>query len=80
MWKNLVVYDSRLDNAIVTLGGEFYRVLEVVSTTPISLMSTKQHKKVISLTGKNFLFMIRFRGEWNIMEKSTNSTQGLSTY
>jgi hypothetical protein len=42
MWKHHVVYESRPHSVIVTLGGQFYRVLEVVLTTAISLLSIKQ--------------------------------------
>jgi hypothetical protein len=48
MWKHHVVYESWPHSVIVTLGGQLYRIPEVVMTTSISLISTKQCHKVIS--------------------------------
>lgn len=48
MWKSHVVTDSRSRSVIVTLGGHLYKVLEVVSTAVVSLISMKQCRKGIS--------------------------------
>jgi len=48
LWKHHVVYESRPHSVIITLDIKFYRIPEVVPTTSISLISSKQCKKVIS--------------------------------
>jgi hypothetical protein len=63
MWKNHDVCDSRPHSVIVTLGGQLYRVLEVVLTIVVSLISSKQCRKVISQTRQFVLFMVRLEGK-----------------
>jgi hypothetical protein len=48
LWKRHVVYESRPHSVIITLDIKLYRIPEVVPTTSISLISSKQCKKVIS--------------------------------
>jgi hypothetical protein len=59
MWRCHVVYKSRPHSIIVTLGGQLYRIPEVVST----IVPPKQCHKVISHTAKFILFTIRSKGE-----------------
>jgi hypothetical protein len=66
MWKCHVVYESRPRSVIVTLGGQLYRIPEVVPTT----VPTKQCRKVISHTAKFSLFTIWSEGE----QKDTATT------
>jgi hypothetical protein len=78
MWKNHVVYESRPHSVIVTLGRQMYKIPEVALPTKISLVSTKQCRKVISDTRKFFLFMILSQSEWEVMTTSKASTHGFS--
>jgi hypothetical protein len=48
MWKCHVVYESRPHSVIITLGGQLYRVLEVVPTTVVSLISKVVQKGGLS--------------------------------
>lgn len=50
--KHHAIYESRLHSVIIYLRGYIYRVLDVVPTTKIYLISTKQCRKVISQTRK----------------------------
>jgi len=43
MWKHHVIYESHPYNVIVTLGGQLYRVLEVIQNTSMSLMLEKKN-------------------------------------
>jgi hypothetical protein len=79
MWKHHVVYESRPHSVIVTVGRQLYRIPEVAPPTTISLVSAKQCRKVISQTGKFFLFMIHSQSEWKVMTTSMASAQGSST-
>jgi hypothetical protein len=54
MWKHHVVYESRPRSVIITLGGQLYRIPEVVLTTA----PPKQCRKVISHTTKFILFTV----------------------
>jgi hypothetical protein len=58
LWKLHVVYESRPRSVIITLNMKLYRILEVVPPSAISLISTKQCRKVISQTGKFVFFVI----------------------
>jgi hypothetical protein len=75
MWKHHAIYESHPRNVIVTLGGELYRVPEVVTTTITSLISGKQCRKVISHTTKFSLFMIQLDGEQKVIETTTTLAQ-----
>ena len=77
MWKHNAVYESRPRSVIVTLGKQLYRIPEAVPKTIVSLIITKQCRKVISQTGKFVLFMIRSESKRKVAAKSTTSTQGL---
>jgi long-subunit acyl-CoA synthetase (AMP-forming) len=54
MWRCHVFYESRPCSVIITLGGQLYRIPEVVSTTA----PPKQCRKVISHTEKFILFIV----------------------
>jgi hypothetical protein len=54
MWKLHVVYDSRPRSVIITLGGQLYRIPEVVLT----IVPPKQCHKVTSHTAKFILFTV----------------------
>jgi hypothetical protein len=58
MWKHHVVYESRPRSFIVNLRKQRYRIPKVVPTTAVSLITTKQCKKVISQSDKFILLMI----------------------
>jgi hypothetical protein len=58
LWKCHVVYESRPRSVIITLNRKLYRIPEAVPPSAISLISTKQCRKVISQTGKFVFFMI----------------------
>jgi hypothetical protein len=58
MWKHHVAYKSRPCSVIITLGDQLYRVPEALPTTVVSLISTKQCRKVVSQTRRFILFMI----------------------
>jgi hypothetical protein len=59
LWKRHVVYESRPRSVIITLNRKLYRILKVVPPSAISLISTKQCRKVISQMGKFVFFVIR---------------------
>ena len=79
MWKFHVVYESRPRSVIVTLGGQLYRVPEVVLTTANSLILEKKYLKVISQMKTFVLFLVQSKGQKNITVTTTNLAQGLST-
>lgn len=79
MWKHLAVYESHPCNVIITLGKKQYVIPEVVPKDIISLVSTKQYRKVITQTRKFVLFMIFSQSEQKVMDTSMSSTHGLST-
>jgi hypothetical protein len=54
MWKHHVFYESRHRSFIITMGGQLYRILEVVPTSA----PPKQCRKVISHTVKFILFRV----------------------
>jgi hypothetical protein len=57
MWRCHVIYESQPRSIIVTLGGQLYRIPEVVLT----IVPPKQCHKVISHTAKFILFTILIR-------------------
>ena len=63
MWKCHVVYESRPRSVIVTLGNQLYRIPEAMPKTIVSLITTKQCRKVISQKLKLVLFMYHSKGE-----------------
>jgi len=76
MWKHHVLYESRPCSLIITMGGQLYKVPEVVLTT----VATKQCHKVISHTTKFILFMIQLEGEQKDIMTTTASAQYLSIH
>jgi hypothetical protein len=74
MWRRHVVYESRPRSIIVTLGGHPYRIPEVVLT----IVPTKQCRKVISHTAKFSLFTICSKGEQKDTATTAASAQDLS--
>jgi predicted TIM-barrel fold metal-dependent hydrolase len=76
MWKHHAIYESIPCSVIVTLGKQLYKILEVAMPTIIHLVSTKKCRKVISHTGKFFLFMIHSQSEWKVTMTSMASAQG----
>ena len=50
------MYESRPCAVVITLGNNFYRILEVVLPLVISLTTTKKRSKIISQTRK-FIFL-----------------------
>jgi hypothetical protein len=79
LWKRHVVYESRPRSVIITLNRKFYRILEAVPPSVISLISTKKCRKVISQTRKFVFFMIHSQGERKIAATSRASKTDLST-
>jgi hypothetical protein len=63
LWKRHVVYESRPRSVIITLNKKLYKIPEAVPPSVISLISTKQCKKVILQTGKFVFFIIRSQSE-----------------
>jgi hypothetical protein len=53
--------------SLLLVGRQLYKIPEVAPPTTISLVSAKQCRKVISQTGKFFLFMIHSQSEWKVM-------------
>jgi hypothetical protein len=79
LWKCHVVYESRLHSVIITLNKKLYRIPEVVPPSGISLMSSKQCKKVISQTEKFVFFVIFSQSERKIIATARASMTDLST-
>jgi hypothetical protein len=67
LWKHHVVYESRPCSFITTLKNKLYKIPEVVPPSAISLISSKQLRKVISQTRKFVFFVIRSQSERNIV-------------
>jgi hypothetical protein len=72
------VYDSRPRSVIIILGRQLYRILEVASSTVISLIFAKKCSKVISQTGKFIFFVIHSHSKKKVSSTSMASTQILS--
>lgn len=70
MCKRHVVYESQTHSVIITLGKIQYRIPEVVPKATISLVSTKQFKKVIIQTRKCVISMIHTQSEHKILATS----------
>ena len=75
MWKQHVVYESQPWSVIVTLGGQLYRIPEIVAPTTVS-----QGRKISSHIRKLFLFTIASEGEHKITDTPTPSAQGVSAH
>jgi hypothetical protein len=63
LWKHHVVYESRPRSVIITLNRKFYRILEAVPPSVISLIFSKQCSKFISQTEKFVFFVIHSQSE-----------------
>jgi hypothetical protein len=79
LWKHHVVYESRPYSVIITLNRKLYRIPEAVPPSAISLISSKQCRKVISHTGKVVLFMILSQSKRNVIATYRASSVDLST-
>jgi hypothetical protein len=79
LWKHHVVYESRPRSVIITLNRKLYRIPEAAPPSAISLISTKQCRKVISQMGKFFFFVICSQNERKITATSRVSVADLST-
>jgi hypothetical protein len=79
LWKCHVVYESRPHSVIITLNRKLYMILEAVPPSVISLISTKQCRKVISQTGKFIFFVICSQNKRKITATSKVSAVDLST-
>jgi hypothetical protein len=79
LWKHHVVYESRPRSVIITLNRKLYRIPKVVPPSAISLISTKQCRKVISQTGKFVFFLIRSQNKRNITATFRVFAANLST-
>jgi hypothetical protein len=71
MCKRHVVYESRPCSVIIILGGQLYRIPEVVPTTA----PPKQHRKVISHTAKFIIFRVYSKDVQKTTASSTPSIQ-----
>jgi hypothetical protein len=78
LWKHHVVYDSR-PCSVITLNRKLYTIPKAVPPSVISLIFSKQCRKVISQMGKFVFFIIHSQNEQNITTKSRFSTVDLST-
>jgi hypothetical protein len=78
LWKLHIVYESRPHNFIINLDRKLYKIPEVVPPSSISLISSKQGRKVISQIGKFVFFMIRSQSEKNIAATSMACATDLS--
>jgi hypothetical protein len=78
LWKHHVVYESRPHSVITTLDRRLYRIPEVVPSTAISFISSKQCRKVISHTWKFFFFIIRAQSKKKVATTSMESVTCLS--
>ena len=78
LWKQHIVYESIPRSVIITLGRKLYMILEVSPPTNISLIYTKQCKKVISQIKKIIFFMILSQSEQKVKTTSMAFAQGLS--
>ena len=74
MWKRHVVYESRPRSVIVTLGGDLYRIPEVV----LIVFPPKKFQKVVSHTTKFNFFTICSKGEQKDTATTTTSPQAPS--
>jgi hypothetical protein len=70
MWKRHAVYESRPRSVIVTLGGDLYRIPEVVPT----IVPPKKCRKVVSHTAKFSFFTICSKGEQKDIATTTVSS------
>jgi hypothetical protein len=79
LWKFHVVYESRPRSVIITLNRKLYRIPEAVPPSVISLIFSKQCRKVISQIMNFVFFVILSQSERNIAATSRASVADLST-
>ena len=79
LWKFNAIYESRPRSVIITLNKKLYRIPEAVPSSAISLISTKQCRKVISQIGIFVFFVIRSQSKKNIVATSRAFVVNLST-
>jgi len=70
MLKHHVVYESRPRSVIISFRVQLYRVRDKIPSIAISLIFAKQCRKVVSQTGRFFLFMVQLEGEWKVTTTS----------
>jgi hypothetical protein len=70
LWKHHVIYESRPHSVIINLNMKLYRISKVVPPSVISLISTKQCRKVISQNKKFLFFMIHSQSERKVASTS----------
>jgi hypothetical protein len=75
LWKYHDVYESRPDSIIINLKRKLCRIPKAVLPSAISLISSKQCRKVISQTKKFVFFVIRSQSERKIIATSTQKKQ-----
>jgi hypothetical protein len=78
MWKRHFIYEYHPPSFIITLGSHLYKIPKVFMTTYISLISEKQHPKVISHATIFSLFTIRSEGGQKVIVTTKASPQDLS--
>ena len=74
VWKHHVVHESWTHSVIITLGGQLYSILDIITPTKFSLTSCKESRNIISHNRKFFLFTISSEGEHQITNTSTTSS------
>jgi hypothetical protein len=73
MWRHDVDYESRPHSLIITLGGQLYRIEEVVlNTSP-----PKQNHKVISHIAKYIIFIVCSKDAQNTTTTTSSSTPSI---
>jgi hypothetical protein len=79
LWKHHAIYESRPCSVIITLSKKLYRIPKAVPPNAISLIFSKQCRKVIYYTGKFVFFMIRSQNNRKITTTSRISVADLYT-
>ena len=80
IFGNIIMCKSIDVVASLLLGIHLYMIPQVAPPTAISLISSKQCKKVISQTRNFILFMIHSHSEWMVAATFMASAQGLYSY
>jgi hypothetical protein len=73
MWKHHFFYESRSRHVIITLGGQLYRILEVLP----NIVPLKQCRKVIYHTAKFILFIVYSKDAQEATTTTTASTPSI---
>jgi hypothetical protein len=77
LWKRHVLYESRPRSANINLNKKLYRILKAIPPNVISLIFSKQCRKVISQIGKFVFFVICSQNELK-MHPHPRSSQSTS--